>query len=305
MRTHICHAAVALALAAGAGAANAQTVITREISNAPVETIIERGPNGTVITRRPLDTAMPRATLPAGAATTETVESVETITQPRETTGSATITRAADTMALRGTTAQPARPVVQKQKRARNSAAVRRAPVRSVRTTTGSAVPTVVAAPAAAPAPVLTTAQRSTLYRTIIEERAVPRTVVTERSVLPFPFGPPVVAAPVVRDEVVTERIVTSPSPVFRERIEPVPAPRVIETVGAAPAPTVTRRVVTTPASVELAVGSRLPATVPLYALPQSVSLQIPAVQTYRYAVLDDRVFLVDPVSGLIVDELE
>ena len=67
MRMHVRHAAVALALAAGAGAANAQTVITREITNEPVETIIERGPTGTVITRRPLDAASPRTsvTLPA------------------------------------------------------------------------------------------------------------------------------------------------------------------------------------------------------------------------------------------------
>ena len=52
MSTHYRYAAVALALVAGAGTANAQTVITREITTAPVETTIERGPTGTVITRR-------------------------------------------------------------------------------------------------------------------------------------------------------------------------------------------------------------------------------------------------------------
>src|SRR5262245_56145142 len=93
MRMHVRHAAVALALAAGAGAANAQTVITREITNEPVETIVERGPSGTVITRRPLETTRPRVTLPAGPAAAEAVETIETVNRPRETTGSATTIR--------------------------------------------------------------------------------------------------------------------------------------------------------------------------------------------------------------------
>lgn len=310
MRTQIRHAAVALALAAGAGAANAQTVITREITNEPVETIVERGPSGTVITRRPLETTRPRVTLPAGPAA-EAVETIETVNRPRnrprETTGSATTIRSVDTAAPRRAAVQAARPAVQKQKRVRASAPARIAPPRSatirstVRTTTGSAAPGVVAPPS--PGPVLTTAQRTTLYRTIVEARAVPRPVVTERSVVPFPFGPPVVVRPAPSEEVITERVITSPAPVVGEPIEAVPAPRVIETVGAAPA--VTQRVVTTPANVEFVVGSRLPTTVPLYALPPSVSVQIPAVRAYRYAVVDDRVFLVDPVSGLIVDELD
>jgi len=304
MRTQIRHAAVALALAAGAGAANAQTVITREITDEPVETIVERGPSGTVITRRPLETTRPRVTLPAGPAA-EAVETIETVNRPRnrprETTGSATTIRSVDTAAPRRAAVQAARPAVQKQKRVRASAPARIAPPRSatirstVRTTTGSAAPS--------PGPVLTTAQRTTLYRTIVEARAVPRPVVTERSVVPFPFGPPVVVRPAPSEDVITERVITSPAPVVGEPIEAVPAPRVIETVGAAPA--VTQRVVTTPANVEFVVGSRLPTTVPLYALPPSVSVQIPAVRAYRYAVVDDRVFLVDPVSGLIVDELD
>jgi len=304
MRMHVRRAAVALALAAGAGAANAQTVITREITNEPVETIVERGPGGTMITRRPLETTSPRATLPAGPATTEAVETIETVDRPRETTGSATTIRSVDTAAPRRA-AVPVRPAAQKQKRVRTGPPARIAPMRSatirnaVRTTTGSAAPAVVQPPA----PVLTTAQRTTLYRTIVEERAVPRTVVTERSVVPFPFEPPVVVSPAPPEGVVTERVITSPAPVVGEPIELMPPPRVIETVGAAPA--VTQRVVTTPAGGELVVGTRLPTTVPRYALPPNVSLQIPAVRAYRYAVADDRVFLVDPLSGLIVDELD
>jgi Protein of unknown function (DUF1236) len=285
MRTHIHHAAVALALVAGAGAANAQTVITREITEEPVETIIERGPGGTVITRRPLEptvrrlpVTLPPVPLPAGTAITE----VETIAQSRETVGSAAAVRSpVGTVATRRVAAPPARMVSQKQKSTRSKAQSVRTTTapRAVRTTTGAAV----ARSVQAPVPVLTAPQRSTIYRTIVEERAVPRTVITERNVPPF------LATPAVRDQVVTERVLTPSVPIVRERI----APRVIETVGAAPA------------SVELAVGARLPPTVPLYALPDTLGLQFPAVRAYRYAVVDDRVFLVDPASSLIVEEIE
>jgi hypothetical protein len=94
--------------------------------------------------------------------------------------------------------------------------------------------------------------------------------------------------------------MVRAPAWPRRERI----APPVIETVGAAPAVT-TGRIVRAPSSVEFAVGARLPATVPLYALPDTLGLQLPAVRADRYAVVDDRVFLVDPASSLIVEELE
>jgi hypothetical protein len=59
----------------------------------------------------------------------------------------------------------------------------------------------------------------------------------------------------------------------------------VTETVGVAPvvsAPTITREVVSEPEGDELAIGSRLPATVPVYAMP----------------------FLIDPTTNVIVDEL-
>lgn len=42
MRVHLCYPALGLALIAGAPSANAQTVITREIADQPVETIIQQ-----------------------------------------------------------------------------------------------------------------------------------------------------------------------------------------------------------------------------------------------------------------------
>jgi hypothetical protein len=52
MRTSISYAALAVALAAGTTAANAQTVISRQISQQPVETIVTQQPVTTVQTTR-------------------------------------------------------------------------------------------------------------------------------------------------------------------------------------------------------------------------------------------------------------
>jgi hypothetical protein len=97
-----------------------------------------------------------------------------------------------------------------------------------------------------------------------------------------------------VRQEVYDRVVVEPAEPVVRERVVTVPAPR--ETFGFAPR--AIERVVTT----ELGVGARVPRTVPLYALPASVSS--PSLRPYRYAIVDDRVFLVDPASEVIVSEI-
>src|SRR5262247_2886308 len=104
MSTHLHHAAVALALVAGAGAAQAQMVITREITTEPVETIVERGPTGTVITRRPLDTTVPRAPVTLRGTATVT-EPEDTVIESRETVGSSTTIERPAAPAVRRTSA--------------------------------------------------------------------------------------------------------------------------------------------------------------------------------------------------------
>src|SRR5882724_9486276 len=47
-------AALTVALASGTATVHAQTTVTRQITTEPVETIITQGPEGTVVTRRPL-----------------------------------------------------------------------------------------------------------------------------------------------------------------------------------------------------------------------------------------------------------
>ena len=55
---------------------------------------------------------------------------------------------------------------------------------------------------------------------------------------------------------------------------------------------------------VPLAVGARIPQSVPLVAVPEPVAARIPAARPYSYAVLDNRVYLVDPATGVIVAEI-
>ena len=51
--------ACGLVFLSGAAPAAAQTTVTRQITTEPVETIITRGPNGTIVSRRPLNPAPP------------------------------------------------------------------------------------------------------------------------------------------------------------------------------------------------------------------------------------------------------
>jgi len=309
MSTHLHHAAVALALVAGAGAAQAQMVITREITTEPVETIVERGPTGTVITRRPLDMTVPRAPVTLPDATAVTVQD-EPMVRSAETVGSVAA-GSSETIATRRIARQPAAVPsraraattprqVSVRSKAQPKPALRPAVATSTRSVSRVAPRSVAPAPRSIPAaaPVLTAAQRSAIYRTIVEERVVPRTVITAPAAT---FAAPVVTAPTVGEEIVTERVVTPAAPLVRERI--VTRPLAVETVGAAPV--VTERVVTTPENVEFVVGARVPATVPLYALPATLGVQVPAVRPYRYAIVDDRVFLVDPATGIVVAELD
>ena len=74
---------------------------------------------------------------------------------------------------------------------------------------------------------------------------------------------------------------------VVRERVvQQAPA-----TVGVAP-------------TVEYRVGARVPAGVTLYDVPQPVIAEVPAVSRYRYMVVNNRAWLVDPATSEIVYEV-
>jgi len=304
MTSHVHYVAVALALVAGAETANAQTVITREVTTEPVETIIQRGPTGTVVTRRPLEMTVPRAPVTLRSTTVvdpdetiaTSVEPEETISTTRQTVGVSSAVNAPVVRRVAATPRVAANRAVAARKAAPRVAAVsKQRTVRNrtehVRATTVRHVAPVVASRSTAAvrtvaAPILTPAQSRVVYRTVVEERVIPPAVI-ERD----PFAPPVgvVAAP-ARD-------------VFGARVVAPPAPLAVETYGAAPA--VTERVVTTAAAPTLVVGTRVPATVPLYAFPETLGVRVPAVRSYRYAVIDDRVFLIDPYTNRVVSEVE
>lgn len=78
--------ALGLALIAGAPAAQAQTVITREISDQPVGTVITQRPAGTVVTERPLFTVTSEAAFPQPVQTVQTTETIRTVRSAPRTT---------------------------------------------------------------------------------------------------------------------------------------------------------------------------------------------------------------------------
>ena len=51
-------------------------------------------------------------------------------------------------------------------------------------------------------------------------------------------------------------------------------------------------------------VGSVVPATVPLYGVPESVSVRVPSARPYSYAYIGGRIYLVDRVTGTIVADV-
>jgi len=84
--------------------------------------------------------------------------------------------------------------------------------------------------------------------------------------------------------------------PIVRERI-------VTESV-APPAPAVRERIVAPPGGPAYAVGSRVTDAYALAPVPQSVVATVPAVRSYRYTVVNNRLLLVDPATGLVVAEV-
>lgn len=218
-------------------AASAQTTVTREVSDMPVETTITTSPNGTVVTRR---------VLPATEVVREAV-SPQSLYRTEMTT-----VRSTDSRRRQAERTRPSRVETR------------------VVTTRRMANPAPVYAMARAEPLVLSADQRDVVYREIVSARAAP--------------GPTGVLAP------------------FSPLLPPAPplTTRVIETGPAA-------TIVTTPSPAmrtAYVVGSRLPADVRLIELPQTAVAQVPSMAPYAYAMVDDRVLLVDPQTGVIVADV-
>jgi hypothetical protein len=83
--------------------------------------------------------------------------------------------------------------------------------------------------------------------------------------------------------------------PIVRERI-------VTEAI--APAPVVRERVVTEPTTVDYTVGSRVTDAYALAPMPAPLVRTVPAVRSYRYMVVNNRLLLVDPATGIVMADL-
>ena len=98
----------------------------------------------------------------------------------------------------------------------------------------------------------------------------------------------------ITREPAQTETVVTT------QRLQLSPAQRqtVYRTIVARPVESVTP-------TVEYRVGMRIPETAHLYAVPQEVAVEVPALKTYKYMVVNHHVVLVDPATSEVVDELQ
>jgi len=104
--------------------------------------------------------------------------------------------------------------------------------------------------------------------------------------------APVVTAPPAV---VTTDPLVLSPVQrrvIYRTIVRQPVVERQV-TFGAAPPPVV-----------EYRVGAQIPASTTLYPVPQEVIAEVPAVSNYRYTVVNNRAWLVDPMTHEIVAEV-
>ena len=135
----------------------------------------------------------------------------------------------------------------------------------------------------------LTPSQRTTIYRTIIPQGKGKRPIVKEREV----------HETVGRSAPIRERVITEPAVRERVLVEPETRERVVvDSWGR-------ERIVTTPTTVDYVVGDRVPATVQLSAFPDPIVSEVPSTSGYRYMVVNDRLLLVDPVTGTVVQEID
>lgn len=98
----------------------------------------------------------------------------------------------------------------------------------------------------------------------------------------------------ITREPVETRTVVTTEQPL---RLTPVQRRTIYRTI-------VRERVAPAQPTVEYRVGMRVPQTTRLYAVPETVAVEVPAIKTYKYMMVNNRVVLVDPTTSEVVDEI-
>jgi hypothetical protein len=96
----------------------------------------------------------------------------------------------------------------------------------------------------------------------------------------------------ITREPVETRTVVTT-QPL---ELTPVQRQRIYRTIAREP-------VETMPPAVEYRVGTRVPRGARLYEVPRDVAVEVPAVSTYKYIRVNNRVVLVDPATSEVVAE--
>jgi hypothetical protein len=98
---------------------------------------------------------------------------------------------------------------------------------------------------------------------------------------------------------VITREPVESRTVVTTEPVELTPVQRrtIYRTI-------VRERVAPVEPTVEYRVGARIPDSVRLYSVPQEIAVEVPAIRSYKYMVVNNRVVLVDPATSQVVEEV-
>ena len=268
MKASLKLAASALGLAL-ASSASAQTVITRSITAEPVETTVTQTPTGTVVTRRPMAQqpalVAPQPTFAAPLAVPPALVQPVAPGPAIVETGPNTIDAITTREVVRRAEAERFAPALSTREVAARSSTRRLSTQRvSTQRTVRHTARVVRATQVTRPAPRLVLAPRE---RQIVYRTIVEREVMPRQQVIVAPgIAPaPAVVAPAVRPPILAaDDIVDSP----------------------------------------IAVGTVLPANVPLYAIPENVAISVPATRSYSYAYLDGRAYLVEPASGTIVADV-
>jgi hypothetical protein len=98
----------------------------------------------------------------------------------------------------------------------------------------------------------------------------------------------------ITREPVQSQAVVTTTQPL---QLTPTQRQTVYRTI-------VRERVAPAQPTVSYRVGMRVPETTQLYSVPDTVAVEVPAVRSYKYMMVNDRVVLVDPATSEVVGEL-
>ena len=98
----------------------------------------------------------------------------------------------------------------------------------------------------------------------------------------------------ITREPVETRTVITT-APV---QLTPVQRQTVYRTI-------VRERVSPAPPTAVYEVGTRVPNTVELYSVPQSLAVEVPSVRSYKYMMVNGHVVLVDPATSQVVADFD